>query len=325
MSRKGTLIAVAIVIIFVLLLCACCGSLFMLSSNISEASYNDQNIIEETVKSESTSNKIALIDIEGMIASSADSTSISELDMVDAAIAKLDKASNDDNVKAIIIRLDTPGGTVYDSDLIAQKVKEVKSGKPVIALMATSATSGGYYIAAPATKIVASEASLTGSIGVITQVVELDKLYEKIGVNVITITNSQGDVKSMQNLDDPNSEDREVLQKVLDDYYDTFVGTVAEGRNMSVTEVQKLADGSVYSGKEAQKLGLVDELGGLDKAAEIAKQEAGIDNAKIIRYKTYVNPWTQFGLFVSSKINPIDSITNKLQTEPGAYLYYLPE
>ena len=286
---------------------------------------SSSNITQKVVTKGNSSNEIVVIDIEGMIASSTDTLDGGDEDMVDIILSKLDKAEKDNDVKAVIIRLNTPGGTVYDSHLIAQKVKEVKQEKPVIALMTLSATSGGYYISAPANKIVASETSLTGSIGVITKVMDLDGLYKKLGIDVYSVTNTQGDVKAFDHLADPESEDRAVLEQVLDDYYEGFVDEVVEGRGMNREEVLKIADGSIFSGTRAKDLGLVDELGGLDKAVEIAEDEANITDAKVVEYNTYIDPFSNFSLLMINKLNPLAEVTKKISAEPGMYLYYLPE
>lgn len=284
----------------------------------------EDNIIEEAIETEETENEVAVIDITGMIAAN-NITGSSETDMVEMILLKLQKAEENNNVKAIILRLDTPGGTVYDSDRIAKEVKRINAEKPIIAYMRGSATSGGYYIAAPTSKIIASDTTVTGSIGVIVRIIDIDGVYEKIGANVITVTNTEGEVKSMDNLDDPTSPDRKVLEAVLDDNYEAFVKFVSEGREMTRKEVVDLADGSIYSGKKAKALGLVDELGGFDTAIEAAKSEAGINEASVVEYQTYMDPWTGFGSFIENQINPLSSLLTKIDTEPGVYYYYMPE
>ncbi|MBN1331400.1 signal peptide peptidase SppA [Candidatus Dojkabacteria bacterium] len=324
MSKKGAITTIIIILFLLFILCSCCAMFFVATSAVSDYGLSS-DITEEVVVDGSDGDAIALIDIQGMIASNTDALDSGNKDMVDIIIEKLERARTTEKVKAVIIRLDTPGGTVYDSHIIAQKVKQVKQEKPVIALMTTSATSGGYYISAPCDKIVASEASLTGSIGVITQITDLDGLYEKLGIDVYSVTNTQGDVKSMENLSDPNSEDRAVLEQVLDDYYEGFVNEVVNGRDMTREEVLAIADGSIFSGTRAKELGLVDELGGVDKAIEIAEIEAGISDAKVIEYNTYIDPFSNFSLLMANKINPLKVYTDKISADPGMYSYYLPK
>lgn len=323
MSKKGLSSILIAFFIFLLFICSCCGFVILVAAAVEAASPAD-NITIKTLQDESTDNVIAVIDIKGVIASDA-SNSTDNPDMVDMILRKLKKAENDEAVKAIILRLDTPGGTVYDSDKIAKEIKRIDQEKPIITLMESSATSGGYFISAPTRKIIASETTLTGSIGVIVQVVELDGLYDKLGIKVITLTNTQGDVKTMQNLDDPNSKDRNVMEQVLDDNFEEFIKVIMEGRGMKRADVLKIADGSIFSGTKAKELGLVDELGDFDTAVETAKEEAGIDKADILVYDTYIDPWNSLELFMENNINPLSSFSRKLNKEPGNYAYYLPE
>lgn len=322
MSRKGLILTVTSIFFLLFLVCICC-LLFLVLADMSSSSFNTGRIVEQTSQ-RGSSDKIVIIPIEGMIASDQSSTSLNP-DMVNVILNKLEKAKNDDSVKAIILSLNTPGGTVYDSHIIAQKVKEVKEAKPVVAYMGMTATSGGYYVSAPANKIVASETTLTGSIGVITQITDLEGLYEKLGIDIITITNTQSDMKTLDNIDEQTSEDRQILENVLNDYYESFIQTIIEGRNIPREDLLQIADGSIYSGKKAKELKLVDELGTIDKAVEVASELADISNPTIIKYETYISPFSNIGIFMSNKINPLSRITNKLETDPGMYLYYLPE
>lgn len=324
MSKKGIITSVLAILFVLIILCVCCLSFFMVASAIGEIDTESTIKVEKLTDSDS-SDEIVIIDIEGMIASTSSTVDTGELDMVDIILKKLEKAQADENVKAIVIRLNTPGGTVHDSHIIAQKIKEVNAEKPVISLMTMSATSGGYYVAAPTTKIIASETTVTGSIGVIVRITDLDGLYEKLGVEMVAITNTQGNVKSMDNVEDPNSDDRKVLEEILDDNFESFINEIIEGRNLSREEVLELADGSIYSGKKAKELKLVDELGGYDKAIQTAKEAAGIEDADIIEYNTYVDPFSSFSLLAQSKLNPLKPYTDKINPEPGMYMYYLPE
>ncbi len=321
MSRKGLTISMIIALI-VLLLCSCCMFILLLTE-MGSLSFSQGEIIEKT-KITGSSNKIAIIPIEGMIASEQSTVKLNP-DMVEVILNKLDKATEDSSVKAIIVTLNTPGGTVYDSHIIAQKIKEVKQTKPVVALMEMTATSGGYYIAAPANRIIASETSLTGSIGVITQITNLEGLYEKLGIKVITVTNTQSDMKVLENIEDVSSEDRKILESVLNDYYETFIQTVSEGRNIPRESLLEIADGSIYSGKKAKDLNLIDELGTETTAIEAASELAGIENPTVVVYETYTSPFSSLGMFISNELNPWANVTSKLETDPGMYLYYLPE
>ncbi len=321
MSKKGFLFSITIFSFILILICICCISLLVLAYNFEGTT----NISEKTIYDANTQNQIAVIDIKGVIASSANTFGTDQPDMVDIIMEKLDKAYNNSDVKAIILRLNTPGGTVFDSDKISKEVKRIKTKKPVIALLESSATSGGYYIASSASSIVASDTTVTGSIGVITQIVDLDGLYDKLGINVITITNTKGDVKAFEHLDDPTSKEYKILVEVLDDNYNSFINTVSEGRNMKIEDVEKLADGSIFSGKKAKELNLIDEIGGLETAISLAKNKSNITNAKIVLYYTKIDPFSNLFSVVSNKINPFNAYLNKIKTQPGIYYYYLPE
>ncbi len=322
MSKKGLFTALFFFFGLIIFLCLCCISILFIAS---QSDYNTDSINETSLVSSNSSNKIAVIDIEGIIASNSDNLGTDEKDMVDIILNKLTKARQDENVKAVILRLNTPGGTVFDSDKISKQVKDLNKEKPVVALLEASATSGGYYIAASAGKIVAYDTTVTGSIGVITQIIDLDGLYEKLGMNVITITNTKGTIKAFDNLDDPNSEEYKVLVEVLDDNYESFINTVSQGRNLPKSEIEKIADGSIFSGVKAKELGLVDEIGDFSTAIQIAMELSNITDAQVVLYYTEINPLTELGNMFSAKINPLSRFTDRIKTQPGIYHYYLPE
>ncbi len=244
---------------------------------------------DNVLQSGNTNEQIAVITINGMITSTPPAAGLwgtIEKDMVSEVIDKLDRAERDSNVKAIILDINSPGGEVYGSELITKKVKGViESGKPIITLMRDMAASGGYYIAAPTNRIIASNSTITGSIGVVFQTVDYEGLYEKLGIKTYTITNSEGDLKVIQgDLGDENSEGYKVLESIADDTYDQFVDTVVEGRGMTREEVIKIADGRIYSGTRAQELGLVDTLGYFEEAVEAAMEEADLSDPQVVKY-----------------------------------------
>lgn len=283
----------------------------------------EQSIIEKSVVGGSSKEKIALIDVDGVIMSNSSNTTGN--DMVQQIIKKLELVQNDSSYKAVILRINTPGGTVFDSDKIAKEIIKTKTaGKKVIALMEASATSGGYYISAPTDKIIASDVTLTGSIGVVSQVIKLDGLYEKLGIDVINITNSKGDVKTFEHLDDPNSKDRKVFQEVLDDNFDAFVNMVDENRALTKDQVLALADGSIYSGKKALEIGLVDELGGIDEAVASAKELADLASPEIVELNDSVDLFSELlgSSFVKS-LGLVSNLSNKLKADPGVYSWYI--
>ncbi len=189
---------------------------------------------------------------------------------------RLRQAARDPAVKAVVLRLNSPGGTAAGAQEIAAEVDNLRrSGKKVVVSMGDAAASGAYWIASRADKIVANPGTLTGSIGVIMQTQDLQGLYNKLGIN--TRTFKSGPYKDMGSPSRPvTPEERNIFQGMVDDIYDQFLRAVSEGRKMELDRVRKLADGRVYTGRQAQKLGLVDELGNLRDAVRLAGRLAGL-------------------------------------------------
>lgn len=190
-------------------------------------------------------------------------------------IGALDAARQDPSVAAVILRVDSPGGDAYASDLVARAVELTNAEKPVIASFGDVAASGGYYVAAPARWILAEPTTLTGSIGVFSLKLTVEQLLSKLGIGVGATERGE-----KANLDSPLRKDpatQPALEAQVESVYRDFLRVVAKGRKMSEADVQKLAEGRIWSGADAQKNGLVDELGGLIQALAKAKAEAGLD------------------------------------------------
>lgn len=189
--------------------------------------------------------------------------------------AQLAKFAEDESIRAIILRINSPGGGVGATQEIYREVQKIAPKKPVIASMGSIAASGGYYVAAPATKIVANPGTITGSIGVFIQFVRLEELLKKIGVDFEIV--KSGEFKDMGSPDRKLTErDREIIEALIKDLQEQFVSAVASGRHLPVEEVLKIADGRVFSGSRARKLGLVDVMGNFQDAVEITKNTVGI-------------------------------------------------
>jgi protease-4 len=186
-------------------------------------------------------------------------------------------------VKAVVVRIDSPGGAVAPTQEIFEEIVRSKKQKPFIASLGGMATSGGYYIAAACDRIVANPGTLTGSIGVIMQLTNVEELMKKIGVRGVSV--KSGPNKDIGSPFQPLSpEGREILQALVDNVHSQFVVAVAKGRSMEETQVRKLADGRIYSGAQAQKLGLVDQFGTLQDAIEIAAKRGGIEAEPAVYY-----------------------------------------
>jgi len=209
-----------------------------------------------------------------------------------------DQAIKNDNVKAIVFRVNSPGGSPSASESILHAIDRAREkGIPVIVSMGPLAASGGYWISAPATRIVASPATLTGSIGVFAGKVDISGLNEKLGINWETI--ARGKYAAMWSANRPFSADESaVLNRLLDDVYDDFLTRVAKGRKMSKQDVHKIAEGRVWTGRQARDIGLVDELGGLDTALDLARAEAGIAPDGDFRVQQYPRPLTALEQFM---------------------------
>ena len=186
-------------------------------------------------------------------------------------------------VKAVVVRIDSPGGAVAPTQEIFEEIVRSKKQKPFIASLGGMATSGGYYIAAACDRIVSNPGTLTGSIGVIMQLTNVEELMKKIGVRGVSV--KSGPNKDIGSPFQPLSpEGREILQALVDNVHSQFVVAVAKGRSMEETQVRKLADGRIYSGAQAQKLGLVDQFGTLQDAIEIAAKRGGIEAEPAVYY-----------------------------------------
>ena len=217
------------------------------------------------------SEKIGVIQIEGRISDSRVITS------------QLVKFKKDKGIKAIILRINSPGGGVGPTQEIYREVIKAGKTKKVIASMGSVAASGGYYIASAADKIVANPGTITGSIGVLMEFVRLEDLLNKIGVNVEVLKSGE-----FKDIGSPHrkltAQERELLNALVADIQKQFVKDVATGRNLSVEEVQKIADGRIFSGAQAKELGLVDVLGNFQDTVEIAKDMAGIKGEVTLVY-----------------------------------------
>lgn len=207
--------------------------------------------------------KIALIRVTGVI---IDSTSV---------IEELKGYAEDASIKAIVLRIDSPGGAVAPSQEIHEEILKAKKNKKVIVSMGTVAASGGYYISAPADKIVANAGTLTGSIGVIMELPNIEGLMKKIGVETqIVKSGRHKDMASVFRSMTP--EEKQILQTVLDDVHNQFISAVSEGRGMKFEDIRTIADGRIFTGRMAKEIGLVDELGNLQDAIMLAGKLTGI-------------------------------------------------
>ncbi|HIP35185.1 MAG TPA: signal peptide peptidase SppA [Methanothermococcus okinawensis] len=247
---------------------------------------------------ENPAGNIARIDIDGVLTlQPKDTYPFREEISVEDYIEALDKAEKDPNIKAIILRVNSPGGEVIASEKLARKIKEVSEKKPVVAYVETIATSGAYMAIAPANCIVAEKHSIVGSIGVRMDVIQYYELMRKLGINVTVI--KAGKYKDICSPYRPMTpEEKKYLEHLINETYIDFVRWVAENRNMTVEETLKVANGKIYSGYDAKKAGLVDYVGTEEDAVKIAQKLANISHPMVVDYTPHV--YTGFFNLMSS-------------------------
>jgi protease-4 len=213
--------------------------------------------------------RVALIRIEGPIFDSKDT------------IDEIKDYMKDPSVKAVVLRIDSPGGAVAPSQEIYEEVRKAVVKKKIVVSMGSVAASGGYYIASPATRIIANPGTLTGSIGVIMEIPNFQGLMNKLGIKTEVVKSGRHkDIASV--FRSIGKEEREILQGVLDNVHEQFIKAVAEGRKMLREDVKKIADGRIFTGEQALAAGLVDELGNLEDAVKAAAKLAGIKGEPVV-------------------------------------------
>ena len=277
-------------------------------------STNDGSSYDEVIlRNNHSDNKIAVIDLSGLIASF--SVDASGHNMIESLRRQFEWANKDDDVQAILFRINSPGGEVLASDNIADIVRESK--KPVISVMGALAASGGYYVAAPSDWIVAHELTITGSIGVIMSGYSIRNLMDKVGVQPIVF--KSGKHKDMLSLgkreEDITPEERKIVQDMIDETFERFKKIVQEGRDMDNRDTEdgesleedweSFADGRILSGNMALAQGFVDELGDLDTGYERALSLKGISDANLTQYRQPINLANLFSLFGKSEAKEI--------------------
>ena len=271
----------------------------------------------------SGSDRVAVVYASGdIIGGKGDGTQIAADDLAET----LKNVRLDNKVKAVVLRIDSRGGSSLASDIIWREAKLLSAAKPLIVSMSDVAASGGYYIATPARKIVAEPTTITGSIGVFGLIPNAQKLLnDKLGIEFEYVgTGKHSDIGRIDR--DMTLEEREYIESIIDKIYDTFLSRVAEGRKMTKEQVHEVAQGRVWTGVMAKEVGLVDELGGLEKAIEIAAKEANITEYKL---KEYPKVKDQLELIVN-KMSGNTSFQSKVKemakyTGFESYAHYLSE
>ncbi|MDI7258681.1 MAG: signal peptide peptidase SppA [Thermodesulfobacteriota bacterium] len=259
------------------------------------------------VKSGSTQfafgDKIAVVEIRGVITHSS------------GIIEELHRYEEDEGVKAIILRIDSPGGGVGPSQEIHREVLKVKSKKKVITSMGSVAASGGYYIASASDLIVANPGTITGSIGVLMEFTNIEELFRKIGIKGLVL--KSGEHKDIGSpFREMTAEEKKIIQSVIDNVHQQFIQAVAEGRKLDRSKVVQVADGRILTGEQAKHLGLVDQIGNLQDAIDTTAKMVGIEGKPVILY-----PKKKFSLF-DLLVSKVTSAILDTLSEKGFQLNY---
>lgn len=248
--------------------------------------FSEEEFSEKTLEPGTGFERIAVVEVNGTIEDVAANPFQSVGYNHRQFLRMLDQAGEDETIRGIILRVNSPGGGVVESADIHRKITEIQkeTKKPVYVSMGSVAASGGYYISAPANKIYANPSTMTGSLGVIMQTLNYSELADNLGIEFETV--KSGPHKDIGSPDrDMTKEERNILQSMVNNSYDEFVKVIASGRDMSEATVKKIADGRVYDGRQAKELGLVDELGNLDDTIAAMKKEIGDETLSVIEYE----------------------------------------
>ncbi|WP_282173596.1 signal peptide peptidase SppA [Cytobacillus firmus] len=247
----------------------------------------NEAFLEEVIEEGNAQKKIAVLDVNGVIQDTGDAASLFASPGYNhkGFMDNLDYVKEDSTVKAIVIKVNSPGGGVVESAEIHDKIIEIQkeTKKPVYISMGSMAASGGYYISAPADKIFASPETLTGSLGVIMQGYNYAGLAEKYGVEFVTI--KSGPYKDiMSPTREMTDEERKILQSMINNSYDGFVKVISEGRGLTEAQVKEIADGRIYDGRQAKELNLIDGFGYDDDVIEQLKKDHKLNGAQVVKY-----------------------------------------
>jgi protease IV len=271
--------------------------LFGLSLTFAHVYMNQDNFL---INDES----IAIIEVKGMIIDS------------DEIIKQLHYTKEENSVKAIVLRIDTPGGVVGPTQEIYEEITKLRKIKPVIVSMGSVAASGGYYIAAPANIIFANPGTITGSIGVLMKLANFQSLLDKVGIKSLVL--KSGEFKDTGSPVRPiTAGDKKILQSIIQSMYEQFVFAVADGRKIPISNVRKIADGRIFTGEQAIKLKLVDKLGNLQDAIDEAAKITGIRNKPKIVYP----PKTRKSFIDIFMEGFSESVVKNFKTESSGYSF----
>ena len=271
---------------------------------------------EEVLYGSNPMEKISIINVDGVIANDANN---------DTIVDQLEDARKDPSVVGVIMHINSPGGSVYASEKIYKEINKLKeTNKPVYAVMQELAASGGYYISAPCDKIFASNETFTGSIGVIMQSYSLEGLFEKYGIKEQNITT--GKMKDAGSFgSDMDEEEKEYFQGLVDSAFGRFVKVVSEGRDMSESEVKKIADGRVYDGSQALENGLIDKIGDLEDAYKDMAESYNLSDPMLVEksdvFSSFSKYFPGFKSFTDNPKSELEILKEFMNSEGNKPMY----
>lgn len=251
---------------------------------------------EEEIRAGNSSEKIAIIQLDGAIMDLGTSFFLEGYNH-GQFLATIDQSFQDPTVAAVILSVNSPGGAVGETAQIHKKLIDYMEEyeKPLYVSMGSMAASGGYYVAAPADQIFAEPSTLTGSIGVIMQNINYSGLAEKYGVEFNTIKSGKHkDIMSPAR--EMTAEEQTIMQSIIDEMYDDFVQVIVDGRNLDEAKVREIGDGRIYTGRQAQEVGLVDQIGDLDDTIDALMDAYDLENAQVIQYSTEISVFSNFAM-----------------------------
>lgn len=293
-------------------------------------SANAQPFTEEIVKNGNTLKKIAILDVDGVIEDTGENGSLFQNSGYNHQdfMKMLDYVKDDDSIKGIIIRINSPGGGVVESSEIHNKILQIenKAHKPVYVSMASEAASGGYYISTAANKIYALPDTLTGSLGVIMEGMNYGDLAKKYGVDFVTI--KSGPYKDiMSPTRKMTDSEKQILQSMINNSYEGFVNVISRGRHIPQDQVRKMADGRVYDGRQALNLHLIDGFGYLEDVISLMKKNEKLSGAEVVRYSDNLGVGSLFSAKAQQLMGNMNEMTGLAQilSKPNSprlmYLY----
>lgn len=329
MSKKRWLaLGIAAVIFFVSVLMNAISAFSSEESamtNLFEDTLFEEDIIEEG----DVNSQIVVMDVEGVIQDTGEESYFTaEAYNHRSFMERLNAIKDNDTVKGIILRVNSPGGGVVESAEIHNKLMQIKkeTKKPIYVSMGSQAASGGYYISTPADKIFASPETMTGSLGVIMQSYNFEGLAEKYGIDMVTI--KSGKYKDLMNpFREVTEDEKDILQSMVTSSYDQFVKVIAEGRSMPEDEVRKIADGRIYDGRQAKEINLIDELGYLEDVIADMKKSENLKGAQVVRlvgsdsFSSLFSMKMQQWVGVNDEVSTIKSLMTENQSPRMMYLY----